>query len=149
VISKDELLMGRDKLFPQDYTQQISDNLDDLLEKIKKVRAAYGKPMKVASGWRPPAVNAGTKNAAPNSNHMTGHAVDIADADGALWTWVLQNLQLMTDLGLYMEDKRWSPTWVHFQNLPPKSKKRIYVPSAALAPAPNIWNGQYDSKWDK
>jgi len=149
VITKDELLMGRDKLFPQDYTQQISDNLDELLLKLNKVREAYGKPMKVASGWRPPAVNASTKNAAPNSNHMTGHAADIADADGELWKWVVQNLQLMADLGLYMEDKRWSPSWTHFQNLPPKSKKRIYVPSAALPIAPSIWDGRYDSKFDK
>jgi hypothetical protein len=149
VISKDELLIGREKLFQQDYTQQISDNLDELLEKLNKIRLEYGEPMKVASGWRPPAVNASTKNAAPNSNHMTGHAADIADSDGKLWKWVISNLEFISDLGLYMEDKRWTPTWVHFQNLPPKSKKRIYIPSAALALAPNIWDGKYNTKFDK
>lgn len=149
MITKDELLNGRDKTFPQEYTQQISDNLDDLLVKINKVREAWGKSMRVTSGWRPASINSMVKGAAPKSAHCTGNAVDIYDPDGSLMEWVLQNLQLMTDLGLYMEDFRYTPNWVHFGDIAPKSRKRIFVPSEALAPAPKRWNGAYESKWDK
>ena len=149
MISKDELLQGRDETFKDEYTQQISDNLDDLLEAMNKVRAAYGKPMKVTSGWRPASINGMVKGAAPKSNHMVGLACDIFDGNGDLMRWVLNNLKMMSDLGLYLEDFRWTPNWVHFQCVPPKSRKRIFVPSEALALAPTKWDGHYDTKWDK
>ena len=148
MITKDEILMGRDKTYPNDYTQEISNNLDKLLIPINKIRAAYGKPMSIASGWRPPSINEATSNAAKKSNHMIGLAVDIKDADGAVRKWVLNNLQLMKDLGIYMEDFRWTPTWTHFQCVPPASGKRIYVPSTAPAKDPNAWSGTYDPKFN-
>lgn len=148
MITKDELLKGRDKQYPDAYTDNISANLDKLLVVMNQVRAAYGKPMNVNSGWRPPQINEETSNAAKGSNHLWGLACDIGDADGSLWKWVLFNLPLMQKLGIYFEDKRWTPTWVHFQIVPPGSKKRIYVPSSAPAQAPQIWDGQYDTKLD-
>lgn len=146
MVTKDEILMGRDKQYPDDYTQEISDNIDELLKIINQVRTAYNKPMFVASGWRPPTINESTSNAAKKSNHLMGLAVDIKDVDGSLWRWVLINLDLMKRLGIYLEDKRWTPTWVHFQIVPSKSKKRIYIPSTAPAKANEIWDGKYDSK---
>lgn len=148
MISKDEILMGRDKQYPDDYTQEISDNIENLLKIINQIRTAYNRPMIVASGWRPPSINEDTANAAKNSNHLKGLAVDIKDIDGSLWKWVLMNLGLMKRLGVYLEDKRWTPTWVHFQIVPPKSKKRIYVPSSLPAKAEDIWNGKYDSQYN-
>lgn len=147
MFTKEEFLMGRDKQYPSEYTKEISDNLDKLLEVMNKVRSAYGKPMTVSSGWRPAAINSATSGAAAKSNHMIGLAVDIKD-DGSVRKWVLDNLQLMKDLGLYFEDWRWTPTWCHFQIVPPKSGKRIYVPSTAPAKEPNAWSGKYDSKFD-
>jgi hypothetical protein len=149
MLSKSELLMGRDKTFSDEYTSEISNNLDTLLEKLNVLRAAYGHPMKVSSGWRPASINGMIPNAAKKSNHMIGLAVDIADADGALMKWCLDNLDLLTATGLYLEDFRYTPTWCHFQSVAPKSKKRIFVPSEALPPAPARWNGRYDSRYDK
>lgn len=140
--------MGRDKKYPKEYTKEISDNIDKLLKIMNKVRTAYGKPMIVESGWRPAEINEGTSNAAKNSNHLKGLAVDIRDTDGSLWKWVLLNLNLMKELGIYLEDKRWTPIWVHFQMVPPKSKKRIYVPSTKPAKADDIWDGKYDLKYN-
>ncbi|MEZ0209241.1 MAG: D-Ala-D-Ala carboxypeptidase family metallohydrolase [Candidatus Paceibacterota bacterium] len=148
MITKDELLAGRDETFKDEYTQQISDNLDVLLQKINVIRSAYGKPMKVTSGWRPASINGMIKGAAPKSNHITGHAVDIFDSSGALWNWCLQNLDLLKATGLYLEDRRWTPTWVHFQTIRPSSKKRIFIPSSALPLAPNAWEGKYNSTYD-
>jgi hypothetical protein len=149
MISKSEILMGRDKLFPDDYTPQISDNCDLLVEKLNVLRAVYGHPMIVASGYRPPAVNSGTPNAAQKSNHMLCLAADIKDVDGKFWNWCLANLDLLTATGCYLEDRRWTPTWVHIQIVSPKSRKRIFIPEKGLPPHPTLFDGRYDSRYDK
>lgn len=148
MISKDELLKGRDKQYPNDYTQEISDNLDKLLVVMNVIRAAYGKPMTISSGWRSPSINAATTGAAKNSAHCIGLAADIVDSDGVLLAWVLDNLQLMQDNGVYLEDPRWCPNWIHFGLRKPNSGKRIFVPSSAPASAPDRWDGQYESSFD-
>lgn len=148
MISKDELLKGRDVQYASDYTQEISDNLDKILPLLNQVRAAWGKPMTVTSGWRPPSINGSTPGAAAHSKHMLGLAADIEDMDGSLWTWVLQNLQLMKDLGFYFEDKRWCPGWVHFGFGPSTSGKRIFVPNANRPANPDSWDGEYDHSFD-
>jgi Peptidase M15 len=147
-ISKEELLKGRDTEYASDYTQDISDNLDKLLIPLNQIRDAWGKPMTVNSGWRPPAINAATPGAAAHSKHMEGLAADISDVDGSLWAWVMENLQLMKDLDIFMEDRRWTPTWTHFQLGQPTSGHRIFVPSSAPAEAPDNWNGEYDHSFD-
>ena len=147
-LTKEDLLMGRDKQYPADYTQEISDNLDKLLIIINKIQQAYGIKFVVDSGWRSPAINANTPGAAPMSTHMRGLAVDIADHDGAIMRWVLANLQLMKDLGVFFEDWRWCPTWTHFQIVPPKSGNRVYIPSKDAALAPDRWVGHYDAKYN-
>lgn len=149
MISKEELTKGRDTEYQDEYTQEISDNLDELLIVLNKVRTAYGKPMSINSGWRPAAINGSTPGAAAHSLHMMGLAADIADADGEVMKWVLDHLDLMQELGIYMEDFCWTPTWTHLGIRPPKSGKRIFVPSAARATAPDRWDGKYDSKYDE
>ena len=148
MISKQELLQGRDIQYSSDYTQEISDNLDKLLIPLNQVRAAYGKPMTVNSGWRPPSINTSTPGAAKKSKHMSGLAADIADPNGEVWAWVMQNLCLLKSLGIHMEDKRWTPTWVHFQLGGPASGKRIFIPDTSRAKAPDAWDGKYDSSYD-
>ena len=148
MITKAELLRGRDITFASQYTPKISDNLDDLLEPMNVVRAEYGLPMYCSSGWRPPSVNSMTAGAAPDSAHMTGEAADFKDLDGKLWAWCLANLALLKQLGLYLEDRRWTPGWVHFTTRRPTSGNRIFIPMKGLAPHPNLWDGKYDSKYN-
>lgn len=148
-ISKDEILMGRDKKYPKDYSSQISDNIDQLLIPINKIRDAYGYSMIVASGWRPPAINLSTPGAAAHSKHMIGLAVDIQDTNGALMKWVLQNLQLMKDLNIFIEDFCYTPNWVHLQLGKPTSGKRIFIPNSTRSPAPHKWNQTYDKQYDE
>lgn len=144
-----ELTMGRDKQYPQDFTKAVQQNLTVLLEKMNVIRKAYGKPMTVSSGWRPATINAATPGAAKTSKHIVGLAADIADTDCALWSWCLENLDLIQELGLYLEDKRYTKTWVHFGIGAPASGKRIFKPSSAAPPAPHLFDGKYDSKYDK
>lgn len=143
-ISKDELLKGRDKKYPDEYTKDVSNNLDKLLIPLNKIRDAYGKPMLVTSGWRPNELNMHVAGAAAHSKHTLGLAADIQDSDGELLKWVLNNLGLMKQLNIYLEDFRWTPSWIHFQLGPPMSGHRVFIPSSAKALAPDRWNGNYD-----
>jgi hypothetical protein len=156
MISKDELLKSRDIQYSNDYTQEISDNLDRFLIVANKIRDAYGKPMTVNSGWRPPSINAATAGAATHSLHMQGLAMDISDPDNSLMNWVLQNLDLMKKLGVFIEDFRWCGfgdtgprNWVHFGLGAPASGHRIFVPSSAPPQASTRWDGQYDHSFDE
>ena len=127
MISKKELLKGRDKQFPNEYTQEISDNLDELLIKLNKFRAAYGKPMYCSSGWRPLSVN-NRVSKAKKSKHMLGQAADFVDKDKELAKFCLQNEELLIKIGLWMEHPDYTSSWCHFQSVPPKSGKRYYIP---------------------
>jgi uncharacterized protein YcbK (DUF882 family) len=124
MISMDELLSGN-KL--EDQPQETQDNLKDLLEKMNKVRVAYGKPMTVSSGLRSikhhleiyAAKGITDKSKIPmKSKHLYGLAVDIADADGKLKEWVKANIKLMEEIGFWFESFDATTTWVHFQTQP-------------------------------
>lgn len=150
-ITKADLLMGRDEEFKDEYTDEVSNNLDALVPKLNALQEASGLDLFINSGWRPSAVNASV-GGAPHSTHDLGLAADIGDHSGLLRDWILQNLETMVRLGLYMEDFRWTLGWVHVQSRPPRSGKRIYIPYADTVKhpmtAPHAWSGEYDKKFD-
>lgn len=84
----------------------------------------------VSSGWRPPAINAGTPGAAVNSKHMTGQAVDLYDPDGDLDDWCLSvaGLAELERIGLWLEHPAATKGWCHLQTVPPRSKRRVFYP---------------------
>ena len=56
---------------------EIVDHLNELVREIlEPLRAAYGAPIRVSSGYRCPALNAAVKGAA-TSVHMIGYAADL------------------------------------------------------------------------
>jgi putative chitinase len=62
-------------------------NLRNLAQQMELVRALFGKPIEVTSGYRNPVVNAAV-GGVPDSDHALGHAADfhvdgIADLDAA------------------------------------------------------------------
>lgn len=148
----DEILKGKCKL--EDLPSEIQDNLWVLVGRINIIRQAYGKPMKVNDGIR--LAGTGPAHGAKQSNHYKGAAIDIDDNDaGDLWFWLMkpEQMRLLKDIGLWLEHGNWTHnkkygTWVHFQIFPPKSGKRIYIPSAEPDPNPKFWNGKYDVKYD-
>ena len=85
-------------------------------------------------GFRPQVCPIG----APKSTHKTGHAVDRYDPHRKFASWCLEHLDELVGRGLYMEDPRWTPTWVHLQDVPPGSKRTVYIPSTAPALAPAL-----------
>lgn len=116
--------------YPTDYN--INYNLAILLERLNKVRQAWGKPMTVTSGLRSQdqqnALIASGKSNAPKSKHLTGQAADIYDPNGELKQWVMANMNLMEQIGFWFEAFESTPTWIHFQIIPPASGKRIFIP---------------------
>lgn len=86
------------------------------------------KEWKMASGFRTPEANAKAKGAT-KSKHLSGQAIDIADYDKVLKAACLLYTSRLEALGLWCEDFRATPTWVHFQSVPPASGKRFFLPS--------------------
>lgn len=154
-VTRNEILMGRDKDAPLNDTQK--ENLEKLHKALNIVRKEYGKPLMVSSGYRPPAKNA-QAGGASNSAHMTLEACDFRDAKGEFARWCLKNPQILKDAGLYMEDPRWTMTkqkdgsyagWTHLQIR--KTKKRYFIPydpSRVPSTSKDFWTAIYDAKWD-
>jgi hypothetical protein len=124
--TREEYTMGRDKAHP--LTQEQEENLDKLLKALDKFREAYGKPLTISSGYRPAAINSKVKGAAKKSNHIMCLACDFKDIDGRIDQWCIDNLHILTELGLYLESPQHTPGWCHLQCVPPKSGNRVFIP---------------------
>lgn len=114
-------------------TPEIRAAAADLLPRVNTFLEWARSPGLLRSGWRPAAVNAQVPGAAPASLHISGHAVDISDVDQALADFCIANLNLLIEGGLWMEDPRCTPNWVHLQSVEPKSKLRVFIPNAFWA----------------
>jgi uncharacterized protein YcbK (DUF882 family) len=115
----------------------IQGNLMILLERINKIRDAYGKPMTVTSGLRTMEDHLRIYrekgitdiNRIPmKSRHLYGQAVDISDPKQELQKWCLANVKLLEEVGLWMEDFSATPNWCHFQVVAPGSGNRFFKP---------------------
>lgn len=113
---------------PGELTPTIRANAVMTVEKANHLLEAAGFSFGLRSGWRPAATNKGIPTAAPKSKHMLGQAVDIADDEGELDDWCMSNLDVLTQLGLWMEHPSATKSWCHVQILPPKSGKRVFYP---------------------
>lgn len=133
MISRDEYLMGRDKRWP--LTPELEDNLKRFLEAINHLRTAYGKPMIVTSGYRPPEINAAV-GGSKKSKHMECLAIDIADKEGELGQWLLANKELLFKHNLFVEHPACTPGWAHIQLGPSPTGQRFFMVRRAKAANP-------------
>ena len=131
---------GRDTEHADELTDEIRANAEIVVGRANELLARAGRSdiHTVNSGWRPQGINDATANAASHSRHLTAEAVDLPDADRTLCEWAVDNLDILKELGLWMEDPRWTPTWLHVQTTPPKSGKVVYIPSTAPAKDPTF-----------
>lgn len=145
MITVADYFMGRDKLHP--VLPKLRQNAIVIVERVNLLLAragADGVPLTrmdqitgtlVASGYRPPEVNDRTANAASGSPHLTCEGVDVQDSETQdLARWSLRNLPYLAQIGLWMEDPRWTFSfqgdhWAHYQSRPPRSGKRVFIPS--------------------
>ena len=131
---------GRDIQNREELTDEIEENSAETVRRVNELleRSGFKSIEKVNSGWRPQSINDATSNAAGHSKHLTGEACDLPDPDGSLRGWAVDNLDVLADIGLWIEDPRWTPTWLHVQTVPPKSGKRVFIPSTAPATDPDF-----------
>jgi hypothetical protein len=140
-VTLSDYLMGRDTLYPQDFTLEVKANSEKtvkLVNSLLAVMEAEGMTFEahpvsqslVSSGWRPPQINRQVKNAAPKSKHMTGEAVDLYDPEGDIDNFLMsgQGQRVLASLGLYIENPACTKSWSHIQIVPPRSQQRVFYP---------------------
>jgi hypothetical protein len=129
-ITMKELLNNKYNL--EDQPDDVQKNLGVLLERINKVRSAWGRPMTPTSGLRSMEDHLriyrekGITDPAKipmKSKHLYGQAVDISDPNRQLQQWCKQNEPLLKAIGLWMESFDATPNWCHFQIVPYGSYK--------------------------
>ncbi len=128
-ITLDEYFMGRREQYPKDFTQDIQQNAIELLRRVNGLLAELGiNKVNISSGWRPPAENNKYKGA-KSSAHLLGMAVDIKDpSNKQLANKILSNKNLLDKYDLYMENPRYTSTWVHLQSRRVPSGNRVFIP---------------------
>jgi hypothetical protein len=112
---------------PQDLDPAKLAQEQDLLDRVNKVRLAWGKPMTVTSGIRTWAdqlriyAAKGITDLAhiPSKSHhletvLDSAAVDIYDSGLEITAWLKANPNILEDADLWCEDH--NANWVHFQN---------------------------------
>ena len=119
MITREEILKG------QTIPPEFEANLAELLKRLNKFRAIYGKPMTVVSGYRTPEHNKAI-GGAKLSRHCVCMACDFADFDGQLKEWIEDHPDVLKECDLYMEAPESTPTWVHLDIL--TRKTRVFKP---------------------
>jgi hypothetical protein len=135
-ITLSEYFMGRDARFADELTPRIRDCSALTVERANYLLEAYAEATgddserRVNSGWRPRAVNAAVRGAAPNSRHLTGEAVDLSDEDQSLGEWCESEagLAVLEKVGLWIESPAYTKRWLHCQTVAPRSGNRVFVP---------------------
>jgi len=131
MISLQELL-GDTKY--EDLSQELKDNAEELLKRVNLFRAKYGIPMYVNSGYRNPEHNASI-GGAKNSSHCMCQAIDFKDNDGKLFEYIKANPNILEECDLYVEDPRWTASWIHLQSRKIASGNRVFLPYSDGRPA--------------
>lgn len=135
LITLEAYLMGREKLYPSEYTQEVQDNAKRLLLNVNAFLVELGvKSAKVTSGFRPAAINGALPNSAKRSYHMLCLAVDILDNKNQdLAHLVSSRPDLLRKYGLFLESpdatKGKNTNWVHL-DLGTRADRpsRIFIP---------------------
>jgi hypothetical protein len=130
--------IGRDKQFADELTREVEANAIETVARANRLLSLGGflAHDQVASGWRPRGVNERTSNAAANSRHIYGQAIDIADPSREFARWAYTHQDFLVEVALWMEHPDWTWSrhgnhWVHLQTVPPKSGRRVFIPSSA------------------
>lgn len=113
MLTLEDLLMGRDKTHPKDFTIEIKTQGEDLVRRVNNLFTALQlRVPPVTSGWRPLEINM-RAGGAKRSLHMQCKAVDLSDPKGEVKKAIMKKTELLLDFGLWLESPDSTPTWVH------------------------------------
>jgi hypothetical protein len=132
-VSKKELI-ALAELNPNSYplNAEQEQNLKELQKRLIAFRKLWAKPMIITSGFRTiedqMRIYRNKKRVPMFSCHLRGAAADVADRDGMLGIYCVNNIPVLEECGLWIEDPLRTPGWVHFQIFPPVSGNRVFQP---------------------
>lgn len=109
-------------------------NLRRLAYELEKIRAMTGKPLRIASGYRGPQVNAAV-GGAKNSYHLQGCAADFDPPAGVTHDQLQKMIAANPDIDfdLVLEEKaKDGAHWLHFQIPLPGARGRRLARDAQL-----------------
>jgi zinc D-Ala-D-Ala carboxypeptidase len=111
-------------------SKEVQDNLKGLCENVlQPLRDSIGRPLKITSGYRSPALNAAIRGS-KNSDHMRGEAADIqlivngANHSGVLFNKIIE-LKLPFNQMIWEFGDRTNPQWVHISFKKTGNKREI------------------------
>lgn len=103
----------------------VQGNLEALINLLDKIRAKYGKPIYINSGYRSPELNRAVKGVA-NSQHMLGEAADLDTRKGHAENQKLYNLIASNfDYDQLLWEN--NGAWIHLSYRRPNRKQRAQV----------------------
>lgn len=123
---KELLSAGSHKWKESEVDVVILRNLEDLCRKVNAL--GYAPPMYATSCLRSIKDQKRINPSAMGSSHLYGCAVDIADPQGQLASWLQVRIVMLAEYGLWMENPDKTKGWVHLSTYMPKSGKRIFNP---------------------
>lgn len=135
-ITLDDYLMGRDKIHLSNDQYLAGTSLVEKINHLLGLLAGDGVNLEisprtgslVSSGYRPQNINANTPGAAPKSKHISLQACDLYDPEGEIDDWCMENLEVLEQIGLWMEHPSATKGWCHIQVVPPRSRRRVFYP---------------------
>jgi len=97
------------------------------MERLQRLRAAFGRPMPVTSGYRTPAHNARVSSTGTDGPHTTGRAVDIAVSGSDAFELVRLALACgFTGIGVRQRGA-WNGRFIHLDDIEsPGIRPRIW-----------------------
>lgn len=103
--------------------------MPEFLDRLQRLRDAWGKPLPVNSGFRCPEYNAKVSSTGTTGPHTTGRAVDIAVSRAdALDLLVMARREFgFTGVGVHQKG---GDRFIHLDDIPP----------GGIHPRPNIWS---------
>lgn len=112
----------------------VRDNASNLLTRVNRLMRQFGQNRRVVRGFAasvecPSPADQYREPFLP-SRHQTAEAVDLADPDGDLDQWLLDNQRLLESCGLFIEHPATTRGHCHLQSVPPKggSRRRVFYP---------------------
>lgn len=125
MITLESYLMGRDRAYP--LNEELMTSALDLVDRLNKLQEHYPDSFVITSGYRPPEINETIKGARTGDAHETCRGVDLRDWNLMLSEFLLDNLELLEEIGLWMESPSSAKDHVHLQSYPPKSGNRVFI----------------------
>lgn len=125
----------RRKVYASELTQDIINNATKLVAIVNNFLNELGiEKVEVTSGWRAPTLNNKTKNAAKNSYHQNGMAVDLLDnKEQDLANLIASNPDLLRKYNLFLESPQATQgkntNWTHLDiGIRADRPSRIFLP---------------------